>query len=178
MFNTIKKIEMRNILSYLIAGAVFILDQLSKKWATATFAWEQWTDSRFFTFFPQVSKGLPVVLFGEYAPFLGTKFYLAVEFTMIVALSLFIWKTREGTLSLGYKIANGLMLGGALGNCLDRVIWGGQIDFLKKPTFLNHLLHSEFVTNLADVVMGLALLLYIFTFIHNLLKKTAVMRKA
>lgn len=74
----------------------------------------------------------------------------------LAALAGFLWYLRRHTLTRLCQYGCGLMLGGALGNLIDRVLLGYVIDFID-PVFLNW-----FVFNAADagITVGAALLLY------------------
>lgn len=78
-------------------------------------------------------------------------------FSVIVSLALWIWLAVAGTGRL-MAWAIGLIVGGALGNGLDRVLIGGVADFFS----LHALGFYWYVFNIADVaiVAGVALLLY------------------
>lgn len=82
--------------------------------------------------------------------------YLLITLSLMISLGLGIWlsRTKDHILAL----AIGFLIGGALGNVLDRLIYGAVVDFV--------LLHwgewRWYVFNLADaaIVAGVALLLY------------------
>lgn len=83
--------------------------------------------------------------------------YALAGFAIIVSAALWVWLARSGT---GWLIAVslGLIIGGAVGNGIDRVLLGGVADF-----FLLHAFgYSWYVFNIADVaiVAGVAGLLY------------------
>jgi signal peptidase II len=82
--------------------------------------------------------------------------WLLILFSLAATLGLSIWAWRSGErlLSLGL----GLIAGGALGNAIDRVLYGAVLDFA-------HLFYgglSWYVFNIADaaIVVGVAILLY------------------
>ena len=77
-------------------------------------------------------------------------------FKIVAAVLLALWLWRAGTRLAG--LALGLVIGGALGNAIDRAAYGAVADF-----FYFHLgSFSWYVFNLADcaIVVGVALLLY------------------
>lgn len=78
-------------------------------------------------------------------------------FSVIVAAALWVWLAVAGTGRL-MAWAIGLIIGGALGNGLDRVLIGGVADFFSFHAFGFY----WYVFNIADVaiVAGVALLLY------------------
>lgn len=88
----------------------------------------------------------------------GTAWQLVLAlFAVIASLALWIWLAVGGT-GRRMAIALGLIIGGALGNGLDRVLIGGVADFFSLHAFGFY----WYVFNIADVaiVAGVALLLY------------------
>jgi signal peptidase II len=89
---------------------------------------------------------------------LGRSILIAI--TAVAVLLLWVWLARAG--SRLTALALGLILGGAIGNAIDRVLYGAVVDFV-----LLHLTTAEwtfnwYVFNLADaaIVAGVAGLLY------------------
>jgi signal peptidase II len=78
-----------------------------------------------------------------------------IAILIAVALIVFIVRASRRIGSLGWAVALGLLLGGALGNLVDRVRGGGVIDFIDPALWP--------VFNLADVaiVVGVFGLLYV-----------------
>lgn len=54
--------------------------------------------------------------------------YALIGITLVVTVGLFYWMTRAHTLALGVGL--GLMIGGSLGNIIDRIQFGAVVDFL------------------------------------------------
>jgi signal peptidase II len=85
---------------------------------------------------------------------LGRLVLLAVTVAAVVFLS--VWMKRESSRFTSFGL--GLILGGAIGNGIDRAVYGAVADFV--------LLHAGgfewYVFNIADaaIVVGAALLLY------------------
>lgn len=83
--------------------------------------------------------------------------YLLAVFAAIVALAMWVWIAR-GAQSRLFAASLALIIGGALGNALDRILVGGVIDYVS--------LHAYgfywYVFNIADVaiVVGVIGLLY------------------
>ncbi len=140
---------------YVIALAVFLLDQLSKYWVTAVL------DLR--------TRGVVGVIPGfdlTWVENTGVSMnllradsaagrWLLVAATLAIAVGVAVWIARESnridTLALG------LVLGGALGNIVDRVRYGYVVDFLHAWWHDHHF----YVFNVADaaITIGVALLL-------------------
>lgn len=83
--------------------------------------------------------------------------YALATFAVVVSLLLWVWLSRSATNRL-FAVSLGLIIGGAVGNAIDRVLIGGVADFFS--------LHAYgfywYVFNIADVaiVAGVIGLLY------------------
>lgn len=76
---------------------------------------------------------------------------LLATISVIVTLALIIYERRKPTLPIGQALALGILLGGTVGNLVDRVVFGQVTDFLDVyvgayhwPTF-----------NVADIAINL-----------------------
>lgn len=119
-----------------LAGAVVVLDQLSKLWVDASF--EQASRS-----IPAGQPGGPTEIIGEFLRIAktyndGAIFGLfdaiapvmaLLSFFVIVGITWYQWRYRA-TLSPLLTVGLGLLLGGAIGNLIDRVRIGQVIDFV------------------------------------------------
>jgi signal peptidase II len=83
---------------------------------------------------------------------------MAVKVLAVVALA--IWMARSHTLLA--TIALGLIIGGAIGNGIDRLAYGAVVDFALFHVEIGGNTYNWYVFNLADVaiVAGVAALLY------------------
>lgn len=83
---------------------------------------------------------------------------MAVKVLAVVALA--IWMARSHTLLA--TIALGLIIGGAIGNGIDRLAYGAVVDFALFHIEIGGNTYNWYVFNLADVaiVAGVAALLY------------------
>src|SRR5665213_4298918 len=83
---------------------------------------------------------------------------LAIKAVAVVVLA--IWMARSRTLIA--TIALGLIIGGAIGNAIDRVAYGAVLDFALFHVQIGAKTFNWYVFNLADVaiVAGVAGLLY------------------
>ena len=71
-----------------------------------------------------------------------------------------VWMARSRTLLA--TVALGLIIGGAIGNAIDRLAYGAVVDFALLHLRIGENTYSWYVFNLADVaiVAGVAALLY------------------
>ena len=83
---------------------------------------------------------------------------MAVKAIAVIVLA--IWMARSRNLIA--TIALGLIIGGAIGNAIDRVAYGAVVDFALLHIQLGGKTYNWYVFNLADVaiVAGVAALLY------------------
>ena len=114
---------------FLVALAVFALDQLSKWYVTGPLGLSQLGDQLFllpiFNFTYTENQGISLGLLNATNP-VGR--WMLVALTSAIAVGVAVWIGRERNRI--DQVALGMVLGGALGNILDRVRHGYVTDFL------------------------------------------------
>lgn len=116
------------LFGFAIAAAVFILDQLVKAWVVGPMAISMQGDARqilsFFDlrFVPNV--GISLGLLPADGPLMR---WALVLLTAAIAVGVGVWMWRETV--RGDLVALALVLGGAIGNILDRVRLGYVVDY-------------------------------------------------
>ncbi len=142
-------------LGLLVAVPIVVLDQLVKWWVLADLMNPPAVIevTRFFNFVLVWNRGVSFGLFdsdSHWGPILLSS--LAV----VISVVLFIWLTRAG--SRLSAVAIGMVLGGAVGNVIDRIRYGAVVDFLDFHAMGYH--WPAF--NVADsaISVGVGLLLY------------------
>ncbi len=82
-------------------------------------------------------------------------------FSILASMALWVWLAKAGTSRL-MAWSLGLIIGGAVGNAIDRAVLGGVLDYFQPHAFG---LYWPTVFNIADVaiVAGVAGLLYDFS---------------
>ncbi len=140
-------------LALLVALVVLVLDQLSKQWAVQHLA-----SSPGQPFWPGLLNLRLVYNTGAaFSLFTGAPRLLAAV-SLAVSAALLLWLLRRSPRGPWDSLAFGFLLGGALGNGLDRWRLGAVVDFLA-------LVPIPFpVFNLADVAINLA----VFCFLMHL----------
>lgn len=140
----------------LIAAAVFVVDQAIKFWALFPFDLASKGRVPVLPVFDLVliwNRGVSYGLLQQETE-LGRWILVAVH--VVASIAITVWIARETDRISAIGLA--LILGGAVGNGLDRILWGAVVDYA--------LLHwgdvTWYVFNLADaaIVAGVALLLY------------------
>lgn len=142
-------------LGLLVIAATVAIDQISKQWAEATLPQGETFDLLPILSLYRVHN--PGIAFSFLAEFGGLPL-IAITIAITVVVLVFWSTAREGgrLATAGYA----LIIGGALGNLVDRIIHGYVIDFL--------LLHigarTLFVFNLADtaLTLGPAVLILVY----------------
>lgn len=141
-----------------VAGAIVALDQWSKQQASMHLAYRE-----------------PVHVLGEfvrltYARNSGIAFSLFAGrglplwiFSMVAAAAVLVLFARHARLSAGRQLALACILGGAIGNLIDRVTTGQVVDFI----LLSWGRHEFPVFNVADVAVTCGVTLFALTWTHD-----------
>ena len=113
-------------MSYLIASAVFLLDQLTKKYISANLSLGQSIAviKNIFHLSLVHNRGVAFGLFNGWQPFFIILTSLVI---LYIVVDLCLNSKHYG---ISRRIAFGLILGGACGNLLDRLRLGYIVDFL------------------------------------------------
>ena len=140
-------------LGFGIAALVFLLDQLTKYWILAIVRLPERGSIDVLPIFRLTyveNIGVSMGMLNAYTP-VARWFLVAV--TAAIAAAVAVWITREK--ARADVIALGLILGGALGNIVDRIRFGYVVDFLH--FFWGE--HSFWVFNVADAAISTGVLL-------------------
>ena len=142
------------------AIAVLVLDQASKLWLLFVFDIAHRGAVRLTPFFDLVLAWNVGISFG----WLQNDGQLAQIALMVIkavaVIVLAIWMARSRTLIA--TVALGMIIGGAIGNAIDRFAYGAVVDFALFHLQIGGKPFNWYVFNLADVaiVAGVAALLY------------------
>lgn len=115
------------MLGGLLALLVILADQVTKQWALATL----FQDGRpvevtpFFNLVAVWNRGVSFGLLASNDPM--TPYYLSA-FAILVVIGLGVWLARATTPLLRISLA--LVIGGAIGNVIDRLLYGAVVDFI------------------------------------------------
>lgn len=111
-------------------AVIFITDQATK-WAVVTMmgleqrlfipVWDPYVN-----FIMAWNRGINFGLFGSNSDVMR---YALIALALGICAWVWVWIKREEP-GLGLQIAAGLLIGGALGNVIDRIRWGAVADFL------------------------------------------------
>ncbi len=150
---------------HLRAGAIaavasLVLDQASKLWLLFVFDIANRGRVVLTPFFDLVLAWNVGISFGWFQndSFLAQAVLTAIKAVAVIVLA--IWMARSRNLLA--TVALGLIIGGAIGNAIDRFAYGAVVDFALFHVQIGGNTYNWYVFNLADVaiVAGVAGLLY------------------
>lgn len=133
---------------FFITLGIVLVDQLTKQLVLMYFDLPYWLIDQQIGFQVAMNEGVAFSL-----PITG---YLSILISSIVVLGLLVSRSLYFKKSLLSDICFGLIIGGALGNLIDRFAHGAVVDFLKiysYPTF-----------NIADIAVTIGILIFILRF--------------
>jgi signal peptidase II len=142
------------------AIAVLILDQASKVWLLFVFDIAHRGAMRVTPFFDLVLAWNVGISFGWFQNDSQIAQISLMVIKAVAVIVLAIWMARSRT-SIA-TLALGLIIGGAVGNGIDRFAYGAVVDFALFHLQIGGNIYNWYVFNLADVaiVAGVAALLY------------------
>jgi len=142
------------------ALATLVLDQASKLWLLYVFDLGNLGAVRVTPFFDLVLAWNVGISFGWFQTDNQLAQIALIAIKAIAVIVLGIWMARSSTLLA--TLALGLIIGGAVGNGIDRFLHGAVVDFAHFHLEISGIRYSWYVFNLADVaiVAGVAALLY------------------
>lgn len=144
-------------LGLVVAASTAILDQAHKWWMLLGFGLRERGRTEILPFLDVVytrNVGISYSML-ELGDFKGQ--LLLSSFAVLASIVLWVWMARSASSRL-MAVSLGLIIGGAIGNAIDRLIVGGVIDYISLHAFG----YYWYVFNIADVaiVAGVAGLLY------------------
>jgi signal peptidase II len=137
-----------------------VLDQASKLWLLYVFDIGRRGAVAVTPFFDLVLAWNTGISYGWFADQGAIGQALMLAFKVIAVVVLAVWMARSTTKLA--TIALGLIIGGAIGNAIDRLAWGAVVDFALLHVQFGGTTYNWYVFNLADcaIVAGVSALLY------------------
>jgi lipoprotein signal peptidase len=143
----------------LVAGATFALDQASKMTLLYGFDFIHMIPGSavevlpFFNLLMVWNPGISLGLFPA-SSIEGTIFLATFQMVAVGVLCWWLWFAKKPVIAIGL----GMVIGGALGNLIDRLVYGKVADFIQLHAFG----YSFYVFNVADaaITFGVVALLY------------------
>jgi signal peptidase II len=142
------------------ALAVLALDQASKLWLLFVFDLAHRGAVKVTPFFDLVLAWNVGISFGWFQNDSQVAQIILMLVKAVAVIVLAIWMARSRTLVA--TVALGLIIGGAVGNAIDRFAYGAVVDFALFHVQIGANTFNWYVFNLADaaIVAGVAALLY------------------
>jgi signal peptidase II len=140
--------------AYLVAAVVIVLDQLSKHWILFVYDLPSRASEAFAGPLRLTMVWNRGVSFGLFRADQDLARWLLTAFSLVVAVILAVWARRADRRLMA--VALGLVIGGAIGNAIDRMRFGAVADFIDVSQ-----LYFPWVFNVADsaITVGVVLLL-------------------
>ena len=95
----------------------------------------------------------------------GIYFFTSVSLLMTLFLAWYFWQEKDSDLTLRLSLA--LILAGAIGNLIDRMLFGTVVDFFDFMIGSYH----WYIFNVADASVTIGMILYIY---NSILKQSVV----
>jgi signal peptidase II len=147
-------------LGVIAAVITLVLDQASKFWLVRVFDIARRGIVKITPFFDLVLAWNQGISFGWFQNDGLTAQIVLTAIKAVAVVVLGVWMARSRTLLA--TVALGLIIGGAIGNGIDRLAYGAVVDFALFHVRIGENTFNWYVFNLADVaiVAGVAALLY------------------
>ena len=144
----------------LAAAITLVLDQASKYWLVWVFDIAHRGTVKLTPFFDLVLAWNQGISFGWFQNDGPTAQIVLMAIKAVAVVVLAVWMARSNTFLA--TVALGLIIGGAIGNGIDRLAYGAVVDFALFHVRIGANTFNWYVFNLADVaiVAGVAALLY------------------
>lgn len=142
------------------AAVALIADQATKLWLLHVFELGRRGIVEVGPFFNLVLAWNTGISYGWFQTDSASGQWLLLAFKVVAVTALAIWMARSHTRLA--TISLGLIIGGAIGNAIDRFAYGAVVDFVLLHLRIGGKLYNWYVFNIADVaiVAGVIGLLY------------------
>ncbi len=134
------------MLPYILILLAFAVDRLSKLWAATYLAENGPTQVHsLITLYPTYNQGIAFGLLQGIGPIVGW-------ISIVIVIGLFIYLIRIPRSQWLLRIGLALIIGGAMGNLIDRVTAGQVLDFIQTPI-------RPGIFNVADIMINVGVVL-------------------
>lgn len=89
------------------------------------------------------------VNFGLFASDSAATRWVLIAMALVISIWVWFWVRREGAGRM-LQVSTGLLIGGALGNVIDRLVWGAVADFINVTCCG---LRNPYAFNVADIAI-------------------------
>ncbi|MEM7269498.1 MAG: signal peptidase II [Pseudomonadota bacterium] len=139
------------------AVGILAVDQTSKYWIVEALGLKDIgridVMSPYLTFVMAWNQGINFGLGASGADWMR---WALIALALAICIAVYFWAARKGT--TGFLVGGGLVIGGAIGNVIDRIQYGAVADFLNMSCCG---IHNPYAFNVADIAIfaGAALLI-------------------
>lgn len=154
------KLKNKNIWSVVMIIVIIAIDQVTKYFAKSALYPDKAKDfiNGFIEFRYAENTGMAFSMFS------GARwFFVVLTAVVVIAMTVYMFKKCQNNLWLYWTI--GVLIAGAVGNLIDRVLLGYVIDFIN-PTFVNFA-----VFNIADCAVTLGAVSLVAYLVFDMFKK-------
>ena len=139
-----------------VATVVFVVDQAHKWWMLGPFDIAARQPVRVAPFLDLVLAWNRGISYGWFAQETDAGRWALIGLSLLVTIGLWLWLSKARGLIAAAAL--GMVIGGAIANTMDRIVYGAVADFF----LLHGFGFSWYVFNIADsaIVAGVGLLLY------------------
>ncbi|MBO6544711.1 MAG: signal peptidase II [Alphaproteobacteria bacterium] len=145
-----------SVLGLVIALLAFLGDRLSKWWLMDVYGVADRGVIKLLPFLDIVMAWNKGISYGLFQAETGTGRAFLAGFAILVSGALYLWLARVNQRLL--SVAIGLIIGGALGNIYDRLIFGAVADFFSPHAFG----YYWYIFNVADVWISFGVILMMY----------------
>jgi len=147
----------------IVSAVIVVIDQITKAVTRSAMMLGESTPviQNFFHFTYITNDGMA---FGLNFPG-GIYFFSSVSLLMTVFLAWYFWQEKNSNFTMRLSLA--LILAGAVGNLIDRILFGTVVDFFDLMIGSYH----WYIFNVADASVTIGMILYIY---NAILKQSAV----
>ncbi|TNE37391.1 MAG: signal peptidase II [Alphaproteobacteria bacterium] len=139
----------------LAAALVFLLDQIAKNWILYGFQLPAKVSVPVLPFFNLTMVWNEGVSFGLFSAdtLVGRLALIAFALAVVGVLLRWLWEAERPL----FALALGLVIGGAIGNALDRILYGAVVDFFDFSA-----LYFPYIFNVADAAISIGVVLLVW----------------
>lgn len=150
----VAKFTRLGLMAFALAAAIILVDQASKYWVLHILELPQVGQIPVLPIFSLTMVWNPGVSFGMLRADADLARWGLAAFQLIVSIALAVWARKADRPLLAAAL--GLVIGGAVGNLIDRVRFGAVVDFLDFQG-----LYFPWVFNIADSAITIGVILLI-----------------
>lgn len=143
---------MHSMAGVIIALAAFAADLLCKTWMIHVYDIQSRGRVEVTSYFDLVMLWNPGISFGQLPQDSAFGRYAIISLSIVVITALYFWMSQAASRLIAVSIA--LVIGGALGNLFDRIVYGAVADFFS----FHYAGYYWYVFNIADAAITIGVI--------------------